>query len=99
MKKRIYKDIRKRKLFKTYEVKRRILLGLINDLSIPLEKRLDFVTELNRLPRSSSKVRVVNRCILTGRSKSVYKFCKLSRLSLRRLGSEGLIPGLSKKSW
>nr|YP_009647067.1 ribosomal protein S14 [Chloropicon mariensis]QBX98716.1 ribosomal protein S14 [Chloropicon mariensis] len=99
MKKRIYKDIRKRKLFKTYEVKRRILLGLINDLSIPLEKRLDFVTELNRLPRSASKVRVVNRCILTGRSKSVYKFCKLSRLSLRRLGSEGLIPGLSKKSW
>ena len=99
MKKRIYKDIKLRKLFRRYEVRRRLLLGLINDLSIPLEKRLEFVSQLNRLPRNASKVRTHNRCILTGRSKSVYRFCKLSRLGLRQLGSEALIPGLSKKSW
>lgn len=99
MKKRIYKDIKKRKLFKHYEVRRRLLLGLINDLSIPLEKRLEFISQLNRLPRNASKGRILNRCILTGRSKSVYRFCKLSRLTLRDLGSRGLIPGLSKKSW
>lgn len=99
MKKRIHKDIKIRRLFKRYEVKRRLLLGLINDLSIPLEKRLDFISELNRLPRNASKTRIMNRCVLTGRNKSVYRFCKLSRLSLRDLGSKGMIPGLSKKSW
>lgn len=99
MKKRISKDLRIRKLFRRYEIKRRLLLSLINDLSIPLGKRLEYVSLLNKLPRNASKTRVMNRCILTGRSKSVYKFCKLSRLSLRDLGSKGLIPGLSKKSW
>ena len=99
MKKRIYKDIKIRKLFKRNEIRRRLLLGLINDLSIPLEKRMEFVSQLNRLPRNASKVRTLNRCVLTGRSKSVYRFCKVSRLALRDLGSQGLIPGLSKKSW
>ena len=97
MKKRIYKDIKIRKLFKRYEIRRRLLLGLINDLSIPLERRM--VSQLNKLPRNASKVRTLNRCVLTGRSKSVYRFCKVSRLALRDLGSQGLIPGLSKKSW
>ena len=99
MKKAIYKDIKLRKLFRRFEVRRRLLLGLINDMSIPLEKRLEFVSQLNRLPRNSSKVRTHNRCVLTGRSKSVYRFCKMSRLGLRKLASEGLIPALSKKSW
>ncbi|MBB21242.1 MAG: 30S ribosomal protein S14 [Rickettsiales bacterium] len=99
MKKAIYKDIKLRKLFRRFEVRRRLLLGLINDMSIPLEKRLEFVSQLNRLPRNSSKVRTHNRCVLTGRSKSVHRFCKLSRLGLRKLASEGLIPALSKKSW
>jgi small subunit ribosomal protein S14 len=99
MKKQINKDIKKRKLFKRYELKRRVLLGLVNDLSIPLGKRLEFVSLLSKLPRNASKTRTKNRCILTGRSKSVYRFCKLSRLGLRDLGSKGLIPGLSKTSW
>ena len=66
---------------------------------LEIEKRLEFISQLNRLPRIASKGRILNRCILTGRSKSVYRFCKLSRLTLRDLGSRGLIPGLSKKSW
>lgn len=51
------------------------------------------------LPRNSSKGRVKNRCIETGRSHSVLRFCKLSRICLRDNASKALISGISKASW
>ena len=50
-------------------------------------------------PRNSSRVRIRNRCIESGRGRAVLKFCKLSRIRLRLKGSQGLIPGLRKASW
>ena len=54
---------------------------------------------LNSSPRNSSKNRVQNRCIETGRSKAVLRFCKLSRICLRNKASKGNIPGVNKASW
>ena len=51
------------------------------------------------IPRNSSKTRIQNRCIETGRARSVLKFCKLSRIVLRKKASKGVIPGISKASW
>lgn len=51
------------------------------------------------IPRNSSLNRVQNRCIETGRSHAVLRFCKLSRIVLRDKASKGLIPGVSKASW
>nr|YP_009647144.1 ribosomal protein S14 [Chloropicon maureeniae]QBX98823.1 ribosomal protein S14 [Chloropicon maureeniae] len=96
---KIQKDNRIRQLVKKYEVRRRVLKALIQDLSLPVETRARFAAELHRLPRNASKTRVVNRCILTGRGHSVYRFCRISRIALRDLASKGLIPGLSKASW
>jgi small subunit ribosomal protein S14 len=51
------------------------------------------------MPRNSSATRIRNRCELSGRSRSVYRKNKLSRIALRELGSKGLVPGLVKSSW
>ena len=51
------------------------------------------------IPRNSSINRVKNRCIETGRSHSVLRFCKLSRICLRDKASKGNISGVSKASW
>ena len=54
---------------------------------------------LARLPRSSSRTRLRNLCALTGRSRSVYRKFKISRIMLRELALEGKIPGMRKASW
>jgi small subunit ribosomal protein S14 len=51
------------------------------------------------LPRNSAKVRIRNRCEVTGRPRAYYRKLKMSRIALRDLGSKGLIPGLVKSSW
>lgn len=40
-----------------------------------------------------------NRCMLTGRSRAVMKRFRLTRMSLKSLGSAGYIPGFKKYSW
>ena len=51
------------------------------------------------MPRNSSPTRVRNRCEITGRPRAVYRKFKMSRIALRELGSQGVIPGLTKSSW
>ena len=55
--------------------------------------------KLSKLPRNSSKTRVMNRCQITGRPHGVYRKLKISRIALRQLGLQGKIPGLVKSSW
>jgi len=70
-----------------------------NDENLPLEERFEARLKLAEMPRSSSKTRIRNRCQVTGRPRAYYRKLKMSRISLRDLGSNGLIPGLVKSSW
>jgi small subunit ribosomal protein S14 len=54
---------------------------------------------LDELPRNSSKVRLKNRCQLSGRSRGYVRFFGVSRIVLRDMALEGKIPGLKKASW
>ena len=44
-----------------------------------------------------TKIRSI--CILTGRSRSVYRAFKMSRLKLREYASQGYFTGIAKASW
>ncbi|MEP4423786.1 MAG: 30S ribosomal protein S14, partial [Nitratireductor sp.] len=55
--------------------------------------------KLAAMPRNSSKVRIRNRCEVTGRPRAYYRKLNMSRVALRELGSLGMIPGLVKSSW
>ena len=87
------------KLNLKFEKKRKKLKKIIMDKKLPLEERFKAQQKLSKLPRNSSKTRVMNRCQITGRPHGVYRKLKISRIALRQLGLEGKIPGMIKSSW
>ena len=95
----IEKNNRRRKATKKFAAKRARLKAIAYDKTRPLEDRFDAQLKLAQLPRNSSATRVHNRCVITGRPKAYYRKLKMSRIALRDLGSQGLIPGLVKSSW
>ncbi len=88
-----------KRLVKTMAAKRDALKAVANDESLPLEERFSARLKLAKLPRNSSKTRIRNRCLVTGRPRAFYRKLKMSRIALRDLGSNGQIPGLVKSSW
>lgn len=54
---------------------------------------------LDKLPRNSSKVRLHNRCKLTGRPKGYMRKFGISRVTFREMAADGKIPGVTKASW
>ncbi len=95
----INKNNRRIKLSDKYYKKRKTLKKIIMDKKVSLEERFKAQQKLSKLPRNSSRVRVMNRCQITGRPHGVYRKLKISRIALRQLGLEGKIPGMVKSSW
>jgi len=95
----INKNNKRIKLANRFYLKRRNLKKIIMDKKLPLEERFKAQQKLSKLPRNSSKIRVRNRCQITGRPHAVYRKLKISRIALRQLGLEGKIPGMIKSSW
>jgi small subunit ribosomal protein S14 len=95
----VNRNNRVKQLVKQHAAKRDALKAIANDESLPLEERFDARLKLAELPRNSSPTRIRNRCEVTGRPRGYYRKLKMSRISLRELGSHGLIPGLVKSSW
>ena len=79
--------------------KRQKLKKIVMNKKLPLEERFKAQQKLSKLPRNSAKIRVRNRCQITGRPHGVYRKLKISRIALRQLGLEGKIPGMVKSSW
>jgi small subunit ribosomal protein S14 len=95
----VEKNNRRRKLAARYAAKRKALKEVVMDQSKPMDERFRAQLKLAELPRNSSKTRIRNRCQVTGRPRAVYRKLMMSRVALRELGNNGLIPGLVKSSW
>ena len=72
---------------------------MIMNKKTSLQERFQAQLKLSKLPRNSSKIRVRNRCEITGRPHGVYRKLKISRIALRELTLAGKIPGMIKSSW
>ncbi len=79
--------------------KRAALKAVIQNREGDPQERFEAVLQLAKLPRNGSKVRIRNRCHLTGRPRAYYRKFGLSRIALRDLASEGQVPGVVKSSW
>ena len=55
--------------------------------------------KLQQLPANGSRVRLHNRCKITGRPKGYIRIFGLSRYQFRMMALEGKIPGVTKSSW
>jgi len=95
----IEKNNRRARLVIQHAAKRARLKAVANDKSVPIEERFLATVNLAKMPRNGARIRVRNRCELTGRPRGVYRKFKISRIALRDLGSTGLIPGVVKSSW
>jgi small subunit ribosomal protein S14 len=95
----VEKNNRRRKLAARHSAKRAALKAIIMDQSKPLEERFRAQLKLAAMPRNSAKIRIRNRCEVTGRPRAVYRKLGMSRIALRQLGNSGVIPGLVKSSW
>jgi small subunit ribosomal protein S14 len=95
----IEKNNRRAKLAAQQAPKRAMLKAKAKDPAVSAEDQFMARLALAKLPRNGSVNRVRNRCQVTGRPRAVYRKFKMSRISLRDLASDGLIPGVVKSSW
>ena len=95
----INKNERRKKLVQQNAAKYAKLKAIADDESKDETERLIARLKMAELPRNGNPTRVRNRCELTGRSRAVYRTFRLSRIMLRDLAHQGLIPGVTKSSW
>jgi len=98
-KSKIMHNLKRKKLVDMYATKRKDLLSKIKDPNLSYEEKQMYRLKLEKLPKNSNPIRVRNRCNLTGRPRAYYRRFGLSRISLREMASQGLIPGITKASW
>jgi small subunit ribosomal protein S14 len=79
--------------------KRSVLKKVIMDRKVSAEERFQASLKLAKLPRNGAKIRLRNRCSLSGRPRGYYRKLGLSRIAFRELTSQGKIPGMIKSSW
>ena len=95
----IEKNKRRCKMAEQQAPKRKRLKDLAKDKTKTAEERFAARLKLAELPRNGAKVRVRNRCEITGRARGNYRKLKMCRNQLRELASQGRIPGMVKSSW
>lgn len=95
----VEKNNRRKKMSVQFRSKRDKLKEVIYNRDAEMEDRFEAVLKLATLPRNSSRTRVRNRCLLTGRPRGYYRKLRLARIALRDLASLGQIPGMIKSSW
>ena len=96
------KIVREQKLIRNVQKFASLRYELKNIIKSPnssLEEREAAVARLDKLPKSSSRIRIRNRCFKTGRPRGIIRRFKLSRLSFREMALKGEIPGVTKASW
>jgi small subunit ribosomal protein S14 len=95
----VLRDEKRDKLIDKYAEKRAVLRKKLQDPDLDLDEKFDVMARLNKLPRNSCPTRKTRRCMMTGRSKAVYRKFGLCRIVLRDLALAGDLPGVSKSSW
>jgi len=95
----IQRNLKRIRLVNKFLKKREKLKKIIKNRKLPLDERFNAQLKLAKLPRNSAKIRIRNRCEITGRPRGVYRKLKISRIALRELASNGKIPGMTKSSW
>lgn len=95
----VQRNKKRRRMTRSLSGKRARLKAIVMNRETTAEDRFDAVLKLAEVPRNSAKVRVRNRCELTGRPRATYRKFKLARIKLRELASKGQIPGMVKSSW
>ena len=94
----IEREKKRQRLVLKYKETRNLIKNDIK-FSDSFGKTLILSKELEKLPFNSMRIRLRNRCFVTGKPRGFYRDFGLSRNMLRFMGHECLVPGLVKASW
>jgi small subunit ribosomal protein S14 len=95
----IERNKKRERLVQKFAAKRAELKRVMVDPNTSDEEFYAAQRKLTKLPRNSSKIRLRNRCSISGRSRAYIRKFGLSRMSFRELASQGKLPGVTKSSW
>nr|YP_010432005.1 ribosomal protein S14 [Hydnora africana]USN93597.1 ribosomal protein S14 [Hydnora africana] len=96
----IVRENKKKKLEKKYYLTHSILKNQIKKNKLSKPKKINKIkNKFKTLPRNSSAVRLQKRCLVTGRSRSYYRYFGQSRHSLYKNFNLCLLPGTKKSNW
>ena len=63
------------------------------------DKKIFLSKFLKKSNKNYSRIKINNRCVITGREHSLVRFFKHSRIVFRTKALEGSYPGVCKSSW
>jgi len=95
----VNRDARRKELYDKYRGRREQIQKELKAAWGDPETVAQLYDELRKLPRNSSKTRIHNRCVITGRPKGYIRKFGLSRITFREMAHRGLLPGVTKSSW
>jgi small subunit ribosomal protein S14 len=95
----VLRDEKRKKLIKKYAEKRAELRKRLNDPEVSIEEKLEIQIAFAKLPRNSCPTRLKRRCQVSGRPRGYYRKFGISRIALRELAHQGMLPGVRKSSW
>tara|TARA_Y100001960_G_C14411841_1_gene698546 strand:- start:235 stop:540 length:306 start_codon:yes stop_codon:yes gene_type:complete len=96
---KIAKNLQRHRLVDKYVEARKELKSIIKSPNTSFEEKKEAIRKLEKIPRDANPIRLRNRCSLTGRPRGFYRRFGLSRIALREMANNGLIPGVKKASW
>ena len=96
---KVNKNEQRKKLVAKYATRRRELKELIKNPATPVEERVAAQARLQKLPKDSNPIRVVLRCMVTGRPRGNLRYFQLSRITFREKALKGELTGVVKSSW
>lgn len=95
----IEKNNKRIRLIAAYREKRLALKKEIRNKNLSIKERLKLQAKMNDLPLNSCAVRKRNRCAMSGRPRGVFRQFQISRMWLRILAGNAMLPGVMKLSW
>jgi small subunit ribosomal protein S14 len=95
----VEKNNKRKQIVAARGARRDALKAIIKDKTVSMEERFQAVIKLAEEPRNSAKIRVRNRCEVSGRPRGYDRKLRMSRIALRDLASIGQVPGVVKSSW
>jgi ribosomal protein S14 len=91
------KDQKLRNNYNLIEKRYFLLKSLQSNCQLPFYLRLKTTEKLNKL-KNFSKSRIINRCLITNNSKSVYRPFNLNRNQFKKLATNVELIGVKKSS-
>jgi len=95
----IERNKKRQRLADKFAAKRTELKAILANPATGDEEFYAAQKKLQKLPRNSSRIRVRNRCSLSGRPRGYHRKYGVSRITVRELALAGKIPGVTKSSW